>query len=96
MDLAAQFNLSVTAYGEPLTPAGPAHGSLSLRAPLSLDPAPVSPTTGAFRLLARTIHTTRRTRGETVVVAPGLLTGNTGASESFLLSLGIQFPKRRM
>jgi Gly-Xaa carboxypeptidase len=85
MDLVAKFNLSVMVNGQLLTPVGPAYGSLSLRTPQSLDPAPVSPIYGAFRLLARSIRTARRTAGAYVIVAPGLLTGNTGASPFALL-----------
>ncbi|KAJ7865373.1 carboxypeptidase S [Mycena olivaceomarginata] len=79
MDLAAKFNLSVTAYGELLTPAGPASGSVSLRAPQSLDPAPISPISAQpFQVLAGSILTARNTSSEAeVFVAPGLMTGNT-------------------
>ncbi|KAJ6529669.1 hypothetical protein B0H19DRAFT_968101 [Mycena capillaripes] len=79
MDLASQFNLSVTAYGEQLTPPGPAYGSLLLHAPQTLDPAPVSPVTAApFKLLAASIRTARKTAGaDDVVVAPGMVAGNT-------------------
>lgn len=84
MDLAAQFNLSVTAYGELLTPAEPAYGTLSLNAAQILDPAPVSPIEAApFQLLAASIRTARKTAAaQDVIVAPGMVAGNTGASLS--------------
>ncbi|KAF7354336.1 Carboxypeptidase S [Mycena venus] len=62
MDLARKFNLSVTAYGELLTPPGSTYGSVALRAPQSLDPAPVSPISAPpFRVLAGSIRTARNT-----------------------------------
>ncbi|KAJ7737703.1 hypothetical protein B0H16DRAFT_1664708 [Mycena metata] len=61
-DLAARFNLSVTAFGELLTPAAAAsasYGSLSLRAPETLEPSPISPSDAApFHLFAGTIRAT--------------------------------------
>jgi Gly-Xaa carboxypeptidase len=95
-DLAARFNLSVTAYGERLTPAADAaaaYGTLELSAPRGLEPAPVTPSGGhAYALLAGTIRATFRAarsahikgedgdKEEEIYVAPGLMTGNTGAS----------------
>ncbi|KAJ7034588.1 hypothetical protein C8F04DRAFT_1259825 [Mycena alexandri] len=82
-DLAARFNLSVTAFGELLTPAGAASfGSLSLRAMDTLEPAPISPWDApAYRLLAGTIrtafHATRKDEEKEIFVAPGIMTGNT-------------------
>ncbi|KAJ7825045.1 hypothetical protein B0H14DRAFT_3088669 [Mycena olivaceomarginata] len=91
--LAARFNLSVTAYGERLTPAADAAaaaGTLELSAPRGLEPAPVTPSSGrAYALLAGTIRATFRAarsahikgkdgeKEEEIYVAPGLMTGNT-------------------
>jgi hypothetical protein len=96
MDLAAKFNLSVTAYGELLTPAGPASGSVSLRAPQSLDPAPISPISAQpFQVLAGSILTARNTSSEAeVFVAPGLMTGNTGGP-TILFCLLLYFCRAR-
>jgi Gly-Xaa carboxypeptidase len=91
-DLAGRFNLSVTAYGERLTPAADAaaaYGTLELSAPRGLEPAPVTPSGGrAYALLAGTIRATFRAarsahmngKEEEIYVAPGLMTENTGAS----------------
>ncbi|KAJ7117493.1 carboxypeptidase S [Mycena epipterygia] len=91
MDLAARFNLSVTAYGEALTaPGAAALGSLSLRAPRTLEPAPLTPRDAPpFRLLAGSIRAAFQAarKGATdVVVAPGLMTGNTDTRFNWALS----------
>ncbi|KAJ7154545.1 carboxypeptidase S [Mycena filopes] len=96
-DLAARFNLSVTAYGELLTPAAAAaaaYGSLSLSSPQILEPAPVSPSDApAFALLAGSIRATFRAAradiegAETeIFVAPGMMTGNTDTRFNWELS----------
>ncbi|KAJ7825057.1 hypothetical protein B0H14DRAFT_3088672 [Mycena olivaceomarginata] len=100
-DLAARFNLSVTAYGERLTPAADAaaaYGTLELSAPRRLEPAPVTPSGGrAYALLAGTIRATFRTarsgkgagikgKEEEIYVAPGLMTGNTDTRFNWELS----------
>ncbi|KAJ7657179.1 carboxypeptidase S [Mycena polygramma] len=79
MDLAHKFNLSVTAYGERLTPEGPYSGSLLLSASLSPDPAPAAPINAPpFQLLATSIRSARKVGGaDDVIVAPGLMTGGT-------------------
>ncbi|KAJ6599934.1 hypothetical protein DFH09DRAFT_1129085 [Mycena vulgaris] len=98
-DLAAQFNLSVTAYGERLTPAdaaAAAYGTLELSAPQTLEPAPVTPSDAPpFRLLAGTIRTAFRTarqgksgaeKEQDVFVTPGIMTGNTDTRFNWELS----------
>ncbi|KAJ7610749.1 carboxypeptidase S [Mycena polygramma] len=79
MNLAHKFNLSVTAYGERLTPEGPSSGSLLLSASLSPEPAPTAPINAPpFQLLAASIRTARKIGGaDDVIVAPGLMTGGT-------------------
>ncbi|KAJ7650966.1 hypothetical protein FB45DRAFT_889219 [Roridomyces roridus] len=85
LDLAAHFNLSVTAYGESLTSAedaAAASGSLTLTAPGGLEPAPITSSTAApYHILAGTIRATlNATYGEEmkdVFVTPGMMTGNT-------------------
>ncbi|KAJ6480583.1 carboxypeptidase S [Mycena vitilis] len=79
MDLARKFNLSVTAYGERLTPEGPYSGSLLLSASLSPDPAPTAPINAPpFQLLAASIRTARKLGGANdAIVAPGVMTGGT-------------------
>ncbi|KAJ7484247.1 hypothetical protein FB451DRAFT_1231879 [Mycena latifolia] len=91
MGLAREFNLSVTAYGEQLTPAAAdAFGSLTLSAPQTLEPAPVTPSDAPpFRLLAGTIRAAFQTaRGgkADVVVMPGMMTGNTDTRFNWELS----------
>ncbi|KAJ7670380.1 hypothetical protein B0H17DRAFT_1141861 [Mycena rosella] len=84
MDLAAQFNLSVTAYGELPTAAGvSAYGILELSAPQTLEPTPITPSDAmAFRLLAGTIRTAFQTarkgvQQDALFATPGMMTGNT-------------------
>ncbi|KAJ7093466.1 hypothetical protein B0H15DRAFT_159098 [Mycena belliarum] len=90
LGLAARFNLSVSAYGQQLTPAEGAYGSLTLSTPLTLEPAPITPSDAApFRLLAGTIRTafqTARNGTQDVVVAPGMMTGNTDTRFNWALS----------
>ncbi|KAJ6572285.1 carboxypeptidase S [Mycena capillaripes] len=100
-DLAARFNLSVTAYGELLTPAAEAaaaYGTLELSAPQILEPAPVAPSDAApFRLLAGTIratfHAARAGAGvnggekeKEIFVSPGMMSGNTDTRFNWDLS----------
>jgi Gly-Xaa carboxypeptidase len=87
--LAQQFNLSYTAFGEKLTSAdAPSYGSLELADAwgTALEPAPVTPIDGAaYKLLAGTIkatydhHRADELHKQDIVVAPGIMTGNTGA-----------------
>ncbi|KAK7036266.1 carboxypeptidase S [Favolaschia claudopus] len=93
MDLAEKYNLSVIAYGEPLTPADiPTYGSVLIRAPIHLEPAPVSPIEAKpFQILAGSIRTARQTgmrttRDDDVYVAPGMMTGNTDTKYYWPLS----------
>ncbi|KAJ7737717.1 hypothetical protein B0H16DRAFT_103158 [Mycena metata] len=82
-DLAARFNLSVTAFGELLTPVGaPSFGSLALTTIDTLEPAPISPSDAPpYRLLAGTIratfHATRKDEEKEIFVAPSMMAGNT-------------------
>lgn len=96
--LAARFNLSLTAFGEVITPADtPAYGTVTLSDAWGnqLAPAPVTPT-GAdavpYKVLSGTIKATfdshraagfgltdgQEIENETIVVSPGIMTGNTG------------------
>ena len=88
--LAHGFNLSYTSFGKQISGANaPAYGSLTLSDAwgASLEPAPITPSSGddaePFKLLAGTIKTVYRTHrnvtgDETVVVSPGIMSGNTG------------------
>ncbi|KAF8217549.1 carboxypeptidase S [Mycena galopus ATCC 62051] len=98
LPLAARFNLSVTAYGELLTSApdaAAAFGTLELSAPLTLEPAPITPSGEGDRpyaLLAGTIRAVfreaRRGKEEEkeIVVAPGISGGNTDTRFNWELS----------
>ncbi|KAJ7245152.1 carboxypeptidase S [Mycena haematopus] len=103
-DLAAQFNLSYTAFGKTISPQGvPAYGTLTLKDAYgtSLEPAPVSPIAGkgseAYQLLSGTIKATYAAhRGldltggkEGIAVAPGMSTGNTDTRYYWKLSRSI-------
>ncbi|KAJ6493697.1 hypothetical protein C8R47DRAFT_1119429 [Mycena vitilis] len=102
--LAAKFNLSYTAFGEAVSPAGaPAYGTLTLKDAYgtSLEPAPVSPISGAgsepYQLLSGTIKATYAAhRGlaaedaaSAIAVAPGMSTGNTDTRYYWKLSRSI-------
>ncbi|TFK51753.1 carboxypeptidase S [Heliocybe sulcata] len=84
-ELAAKFNLSYTAFGETLT-SEPAYGTLTLSDAwgAALEPAPISPTdadAAAYKILSGTIKATynahRSLKDDGIVVAPGIMTGNT-------------------
>ncbi|KAJ7150834.1 carboxypeptidase S [Mycena crocata] len=96
-DLAAKFNLSLTAYGEQLSSSAAAYyGSLELRAPQWLEPAPITPSDAPpFQLLAGTIRTAFQTArkgkdveegAKDVLVMPGMMTGNTDTRFNWELS----------
>ncbi|KAJ7512330.1 hypothetical protein B0H11DRAFT_1698767 [Mycena galericulata] len=123
LGLAARFNLSVTAFGEPLTAATAekagkgenaaaengkaekenAWGTLTLSAPRTLEPAPVTPSgeeAGPYRVLAGTIRAAWREtyvkskggekeKEKDVIVAPGIMTGNTDTRFNWALSAHI-------
>ncbi|KAJ7737718.1 hypothetical protein B0H16DRAFT_1730219 [Mycena metata] len=85
-NLAARFNLSITANGKLIMPATDVtYGSLALTTRQELDPAPVTPSNAApFHLLAGTIratfHVARKDvrEGKTdIVVAPAIGPGNS-------------------
>lgn len=92
--LARRFNLTYTAFGEHLSPAdAPAHGTLSLRAPYMLEPAPITPTDAApYVLFAGTIkatyaaHRVSLAGDDDVIVRPGIMSGNTGECFSELVA----------
>ncbi|KAF8217538.1 carboxypeptidase S [Mycena galopus ATCC 62051] len=99
LPLAARFNLSVTAYGELLTSApdtAAAFGTLELSAPQTLEPAPITPSEEGnkpYALLAGTIRAVfreaRRGKEEEekeIVVAPGIMSGNTDTRFNWELS----------
>ncbi|TBU60979.1 carboxypeptidase S [Dichomitus squalens] len=84
--LAHQFNLSYTAFGSQLTEEGaPAYGTLTLSDAwgTALAPAPISPIDAPeYALLSGTIKATYNahrslTGDENIVVAPGIMSGNT-------------------
>ncbi len=87
--LAQNFNLSFTAFGENITRGDtPSQGSLTLSEPLQagLEPAPLTPTgegAAPYQLLSGTIKATYNShRGlggvDSIVIMPGMMTGNTG------------------
>ncbi|KAF7356747.1 Gly-X carboxypeptidase [Mycena venus] len=101
--LAAQFNLSYTAFGKAMSLSdGPALGTLTLKDAYGtfLEPAPVSPIKGkgseAYQLLSGTIKATYAAhRGldldakDGIAVAPGMSTGNTDTRYYWKLSRSI-------
>ncbi|KAF7370752.1 Gly-X carboxypeptidase [Mycena sanguinolenta] len=100
VELAAQFNLSYTAFGDALSKDG--SGTLTLKDAYgtSLEPAPVSPIAGkeseAYQLLSGTIKATYAAhRGlaleskDGIAVGPGMSTGNTDTRYYWDLSRSI-------
>ncbi|KAF7308645.1 Gly-X carboxypeptidase [Mycena chlorophos] len=99
--LAKDFNLSYTAFGKAISQEGaPAFGTLTLADAYgtSLEPAPVSPISGAgseaYQLLSGTIKSTfaahrSQESGDGIVVAPGMSTGNTDTRYYWKLSKSI-------
>jgi len=83
--LASKFNLSLTSFGEDLSSGKPAYGSLVLSDAwgTALTPAPVSPSgpdSAPYTLLSASIKASIVDSGITdkeVIVAPGIMTGNT-------------------
>jgi len=87
--LAKQFNLSFTAFGKDIqTVEGPTYGSLVLTDAWNsaLEPAPVSPTDAdaePYKLISGTIIATHegspkfKKDNKTIVVVPGIMSGNT-------------------
>lgn len=87
--LARNFNLTFTAFGENISGGdAPSEGSLTIYEPFhdGLEPAPLTPTgedAAPYQLLSGTIKATYNShRGlegpDNIVVAPGMMTGNTG------------------
>jgi len=85
--LAKEFNLTFTAFGSDITPAGaPTAGKLILTDAwgTALEPAPVTPTNGSapWQLLSGTIKATYNTHrdiegADNIIVSPGIMSGNT-------------------
>ena len=86
LDLAQKFNLTYNAFGQTLLSGS--SGSLTLTDAwgTALEPAPVTPTDEEpFKVLSGTIRATYNShRGfeneEEIKIAPGIMTGNTGAA----------------
>jgi len=92
--LANAFNLSYVAFGATITdPTAPAYGHLNLSDAFGgkgLEPAPVTPIDNAapFELLSGTIKATFNShRGidgnDTIIISPGITSGNTGKYPAF-------------
>ncbi|KAI0367059.1 carboxypeptidase S [Pilatotrama ljubarskyi] len=83
--LAQDFNLSYTAFGSQITGKEPAYGTLTISDAwgAALEPAPISPIDAPeYALLSGTIKATynahRELEGDdNIVVAPGIMSGNT-------------------
>jgi len=71
--VAEKYNLTVYAFNDDETPL-----SITLKSPSALEPAPVTPTDidalSPYRIVS---GTTRAVYGEKVLMAPGMMTGNT-------------------
>ncbi|CCM02429.1 uncharacterized protein FIBRA_04528 [Fibroporia radiculosa] len=87
--IAANFNLSYTAFGLSVTGDEPGYGTLSLSDAwgTALDPAPITPVSedaAPFQLLSGTIKATynshRSLSEDGITVIPSLVSGNTGTS----------------
>ncbi|KAJ7224388.1 hypothetical protein GGX14DRAFT_650082 [Mycena pura] len=101
VDLAERFNLSYSAFGKTISKEGaPTIGTLTLKDAYdtSLEPAPVSPISGAgseaYQLLSGTIKATYTAHraiddSSTITVAPGMSTGNTDTRYYWELSRSI-------
>lgn len=95
-DLGDKFNLTYTAFGSRISEAGaPASGSLTLTDAYGggLEPAPVTPTdkkAAPYQLLSGTIKATYNVHRsidldtDSVIVAPSMMSGNTGPLIDFL------------
>lgn len=89
--LASEFNLSFNAFGVRQSDKdAPAYGTLTLTSAFNdgLEPAPLTPTDGSpYYLLSGTIkavyNSHRLLTGDNIVVAPGIMSGNTGKSSVF-------------
>ena len=88
--LAKTFNLTYEAFGKTISEEGaPSSGTLTLSDPdnLGLEPAPITPTgadAAPYHLLSGTIKATYNAHrsilntSDAIVVAPGMMSGNTG------------------
>ena len=90
--LATKFNLSYTAFGVGVSDEDvPAYGKLTLSPfETGLTPAPITPTDAPpYHLLSGTIkavYNAHRTinGSDNIVVAPGIMSGNTGWSKAIV------------
>ena len=92
--LSKEFNLTYTAFGKRISEEGaPSSGSLTLSDAYNggLEPAPITPTgkdAAPYQLLSGTIkatynaHHSLSDNDESVIVAPSILSGNTGLSNA--------------
>ncbi|KLO11594.1 carboxypeptidase S [Schizopora paradoxa] len=96
--LAEKFNLSYTAFGQKVyTGSGAKYGSLDISDAwgTALEPAPITPMDGeAFKLLSGTIKATYNAQrkfknSEEIIVAPGIMTGNTDTRHYWNLTKNI-------
>jgi Gly-Xaa carboxypeptidase len=89
--LGDKFNLTYSAFGSRISEEGaPASGSLTLSDAFAggLEPAPITPTgkdAAPYQLLSGTIKATYNAHraiqdADSVIVAPSMMSGNTGAS----------------
>ena len=84
MDSAKRFNLTYEAFGNTLVNGTNGKLTLSDAWDSALEPAPVTPTAQApYELLSGTIRATYGTRtnktdGDSIIVSPGIMPGNTG------------------
>lgn len=87
--LAKEFNLTYSAFGSAISiEDGPSGGTLNLTDAwgTALEAAPITPTgedSAPWQLLSGTIKATYNSHrglegGETIIVSPGTMTGNTG------------------
>lgn len=84
--IATQFNLSFDAFGvDQSHENGPAYGTLTLSDAFGkgLEPAPITSTDEhPYQLLSGTIkavyNTHRSLRDDSIIVAPGIMSGNSG------------------
>ena len=97
--LGQEFNLTYTAFGRLISKKGSrASGTLTLSDAFheGLEPAPVTPTgkdAGPYQLLSGTIkatyniHRSLPSSSDSIIVAPSIMSGNTGIAHFYLLSI---------
>ena len=88
LELAEKLNMTLESFGRTVRIGSDGKITLSAAWNYALEPAPVTPIDDApYKLLSGTIRATYNThRGSTrkqeIVVAPGIITGNTGSGLS--------------